>query len=198
MIYHGKVAMILRRLARPMLASIFIFGGIGSLRDPSGHAQAAAPVLDKTAEKAGEKLPENVPTDQVTMVRVDGAVKIAAGSLLALGKFPRFSAAALLTSLTTTTAGAHRFWEARDEGEKQQQLTQFLKNLSLAGGLLLAVADTEGKPSLGWRARRAAAKAGHHVSDTAESARDSVHGARVGATHLAGRAATSVQHALPG
>jgi hypothetical protein len=30
----------------------------------------------------------------------------------------------------------------------------FLKNLGLLGGLLLAAADTEGRPSIGWRAER--------------------------------------------
>ncbi|MBK6501203.1 MAG: hypothetical protein IPG03_02165 [Candidatus Microthrix sp.] len=33
---------------------------------------------------------------------------------------------------------------------------QFEKNASILGGLLLATVDTEGRPGLGWRARRAA------------------------------------------
>ena len=39
------------------------------------------------------------------------------------------------------------------------QLSNFLKNAGLLGGLLLAAVDTEGKPSVGYRARRAAHKA---------------------------------------
>jgi hypothetical protein len=33
---------------------------------------------------------------------------------------------------------------------------QFFKNVSMMGGLLLAGVDTEGKPGVAWRARRAA------------------------------------------
>ena len=35
------------------------------------------------------------------------------------------------------------------------QRVQFLKNLTMLGGLLLAVADTGGNPSLSWRRRHA-------------------------------------------
>ena len=38
--------MILRRAARPMLAAIFISGGIEALRSPQAHARAAKPVLE--------------------------------------------------------------------------------------------------------------------------------------------------------
>ena len=46
-----------------------------------------------------------------------------------------------------------------DPKERFGQLSHFLKNLGLLGGLLLAAVDTEGKPSVGYRARRAAHKA---------------------------------------
>ena len=54
-----------------------------------------------------------------------------------------------------TTAAGHRFWE-HEGANRQQQLIHFLKNVGLVGGLLIAAVDTEGKPSVGWRARRAA------------------------------------------
>ena len=38
--------MLLRRVARPMLAAIFIQGGIAALKSPQGHVQAVKPVLD--------------------------------------------------------------------------------------------------------------------------------------------------------
>jgi uncharacterized membrane protein YphA (DoxX/SURF4 family) len=163
---------ILRRLARPLLASIFIYGGIGALRQAEGHAEVAKPLLDKTIGQQQAKLPDAVPTDAVTLVRVDAAVKILAGTAFAFGKLPRLSALALIGSLVPTTVAGHPFWEAKDDGEKQQQLIHFLKNAGLAGGLLIASADTEGKPSLGWRARRAATKASKQVHDTADAARD--------------------------
>jgi putative oxidoreductase len=156
---------ILRRVARPLLASIFIYGGIGALRQADAHAEAAKPLLDKTVGGQQSRLPEAVPTDPVTLVRADAAVKIVAGSLFAFGRLPRLSALALTASLVPTTFAGHPFWEAKDSGERQQQLIHFLKNAGLAGGLLIASADTEGRPSLSWRARRAAKKASKKASD---------------------------------
>ncbi|HVV13998.1 DoxX family protein [Amycolatopsis sp.] len=167
--------MILRRLARPLLASIFIYGGINALRQAEGHAEVAKPLLDKTVGQQRDNLPEAVPTDPVTLVRIDAGVKIVAGTAFAFGKLPRLSALALIGSLVPTTVAGHPFWEAKEE-EKQQQIIHFLKNAGLAGGLLIAAADTEGKPSLGWRARRAAKKANKQVHKTADTARDKLPG----------------------
>ncbi|MFF0148590.1 putative membrane protein YphA (DoxX/SURF4 family) [Amycolatopsis sulphurea] len=152
--------MILRRAARPLLASIFIFGGIGALRDVQGHAKAAEPLITGAFDKADGLVPERVPRDPATLVRIDAAVKIGAGFALATGRAPRLAAVALLGSLVPTTLASHRFWAETDPVAKAGQQVHFLKNAGLAGGLLLAVGDTAGKPSLGWRARRAAKKAG--------------------------------------
>jgi uncharacterized membrane protein YphA (DoxX/SURF4 family) len=159
-------------LARPLLASIFIVGGVNQLRQPAAHAEAASPVLDGVAGSVKDALPEGTPTDPVTLVQVDAAVKIGAGVMLALGRAPRLAALALIGSLVPTTAAGHPFWEASNDQEKQQQLIQFLKNAGLAGGLLIAAADTEGRPSLGWRARRAARRAGRQAQRATETARD--------------------------
>lgn len=164
--------MLLRRLARPLLASIFIVGGLNELRQPQAHADAANPLLDDMAGRVRDVLPENTNPDAATLVRVDAAVKVGAGTLLALGWAPRLAAIALVGSLVPTTAAGHRFWAADNEQDKQQQLTHFLKNVSMAGGLLIAAADTEGKPSLGWRARRAAKRAGEQLQQTTEATRD--------------------------
>ncbi|WP_007026934.1 DoxX family protein [Saccharomonospora iraqiensis] len=151
--------MILRRVARPLLASIFIAGGINALRQKEAHAEAAKPLLDKTVgEKAGE-----LPSDPVTLVQVDAAVKIAAGTMLTVGVLPRISSVLLLGSLVPTTVVGHPFWEEQDQQKRQQELTEFLKNASLAGGLLISAVDTGGKPSLGWRTRHAAEEVGHQV-----------------------------------
>lgn len=166
--------MILRRLARPMLAAIFISGGINALRQTEGHAQAVKPLLDKTVGKQSEKIPESVPTDPETLVKVDAVVKIAAGAAFALGKFPRLSAMLLVGSLVPTTAAGHPFWEEEDTSMREQQLIHFLKNVGLAGGLLLAAADTEGKPSLSWRARHAAQTTGKRVGGVGQSVQGNV------------------------
>ncbi len=149
---------LLRRIARPLLAGIFIHGGIAALRDPKGYADVAAPVLDKAApmlDKVTQVAPLEQPPSNVTLVQIDAGVKIGAGLLLATGKAPRVASAALAASLVPTTLAGHRFWELDDPQARANHQTQFMKNLGLLGGLLLASADTHGKPSLAWRARRA-------------------------------------------
>lgn len=166
--------MLLRRIARPLLAAIFISGGIDELLNPGPKAEAAGPLLDK----GQQALPIESSADAATLVQVDSAVKIGAGLLLALGKAPRLSAAALAASLIPTTVVGHAFWEAEGDQRSAEQ-TQFLKNAGLLGGLMLAAADTHGKPSLAWRARRArkdAARASKLARKTAGAKVDSLVG----------------------
>jgi putative oxidoreductase len=151
--------MLVRRIARPLLASTFIYGGIQTLRNPQSHVGPARPVVEKVAETADKQLPVQLPRDPEQWVKIDAGVKVGAGLLFALGKFPRLSALLLGASIVPTTLAGHRFWEVSDPQEKSGQIAHFLKNLGLLGGLLLAAVDTEGKPSVGYRARTAAAKA---------------------------------------
>ena len=149
--------MLVRRLARPLLAAAFIKGGIDPLLTPEPRIKAAAPKVAQAQNLVGDKLPPQAPTEPEQLVRIDAGVKIGAGVLLALGKFPRIASLLLAGSVIPTTITAHAFWEYDGEDRVAQQ-QHFLKNLGLLGGLILAAVDTEGKPSLGWRARRASRK----------------------------------------
>ena len=151
--------MLTRRIARPLMAGIFITGGIDVLRNPGPRVERAEPVTSSLAET----LP--LPDDTETLVRLNAAVHIVAGAMLALGKLPRLSAAALAVSLVPTTAAGHRFWEEESPQAKAMQRAHFLKNLAILGGLIIAATDTEGAPSLGWRARRAAKRAAEMAAD---------------------------------
>ena len=148
--------MLVRRIARPLLAAPFIYGGISTLRKPQDRVPGAAPVVEKIAETADKQLPVQVPRDVQQWVQADAAVKVAAGSLFALGKLPRLTALVLSASIVPTTLAGHRFWEHDDPTERFGQISNFLKNTGLLGGLLLAAVDTEGKPSVGYRARKSA------------------------------------------
>ncbi len=148
--------MLVRRIARPLLASSFIYGGIDTLRNPQSRVPGARPVVEKVTEQADKQLPVQVPRDVEQWVRIDAGIKVGAGTLFALGKLPRLSALALTASIVPTTLAGHRFWEHDDPKERFGQLSHFLKNLGLLGGLLIAAVDTEGRPSVGYRARRAA------------------------------------------
>ena len=153
---------VLRAFARPLLASIYIVQGYDTFRHPEKVAARAEPVITPLAERFPA-----VPAKPEDAVRLNGAVQVAAGTMLALGRWPRLSALALAATLVPTTLAGHRFWEAEDDATKAQQRIHFLKNASMLGGLLIAVGDTEGKPSIAWRARYAAQEAGR----TARSAR---------------------------
>jgi putative oxidoreductase len=161
--------MLVRRIARPLLASTFVFGGIDTLRNPQSRVAGAQPVVEKITEQADKQLPVQVPRDVEQWVKIDAGVKVGAGVLFSLGRLPRLSALALAVSIVPTTLAGHRFWEA-EGATKQAQLIHFLKNLGLLGGLLLAAVDTEGKPSVGYRARRAAKKAAEGTEKSIEKA----------------------------
>jgi uncharacterized membrane protein YphA (DoxX/SURF4 family) len=140
------------RLARSFIAPMFITGGLDAVRNPKSKANAVEKV-------AGQLSALGLPEDPVQLVRLNGAVQLAAGSLLAIGRVPRLASAALAASLVPTTLAGHRFWEETDPAVKANQRIQFLKNLAMLGGLLLAAMDTNGAPSLRWRAKKAAGKA---------------------------------------
>jgi putative oxidoreductase len=138
----------IRAFARPMLASTFVMGGIDTLLHSRSRVAAADPIVSGLAQR----LPKNIDTKRI--VQGDAAVKVVAGSMLAMGKFPRLSAAALAASLVPTSLAGHPFWAETDPAKRTQQRLHFAKNVSMLGGLLIAAVDTQGKPSLAWRARR--------------------------------------------
>ncbi len=162
--------MIMRRIARPLLAAAFVSGGIESLRNPKPRIQAAEPLVDKAVDQVKDKLPDQIPTDAESLVKIDAAVKIGAGLALALGKFPRLAALLLAGTIVPTTAAAHRFWECEDPQERAAQQVHFFKNLGLLGGLMLAAGDTHGKPSVAWRAKHAASVAAGSVQGSTAAA----------------------------
>ena len=133
-----------------LLASIFVVGGLDALRHPAGKAKKASFVT----EPLHESVPATAEVETETLVRINGGVQVVAGVLLATGRFRRVASLILMGSLVPTTYAGHRFWEETDEAARAQQEMHFVKNLGLLGGLILAAVDTEGQPSLSWRAKR--------------------------------------------
>ena len=157
--------MLIRRIARPMLAATFVGRGAEALRSPKPAVDAARPTLEVLA-KLPDPVGPNVPTNAETVARVNGIVQIGAGLLLATGKLPRFASAALALSVVPGSLGGNTFWAEADPARKADQRRAFVADISLIGGLIIAAVDTEGKPSLGWRGRRAA----HKVSEAVATA----------------------------
>ncbi|MHB1474909.1 MAG: DoxX family protein [Dermatophilaceae bacterium] len=163
---------VVRRIARPMLAAIFVTSGLESLRHPATHAQAAAPMVKALAG------PLKLPDDPEMMVRANGATMLAAGAMLGLGKFPRLAALALAGALVPTTYAAHAFWAIEDPAARAQQKLHFLKNVGLLGGVLLASVDTAGKPGLAYRTQRVRSEARRQAALTRREARHAARSAR--------------------
>ena len=155
--------MLIRRIARPMLSAVFIGQGVDALRSPKPAADAARPTLEGLS-KLPDPIGTNVPSDAETFARINAAVQIGGGLLLAAGKLPRLASAALAFTVVPGSLGGHMFWNEGDPQRKADQRRAFLTDLSLIGGLIIAAADTEGKPSLGWRGRRAARKVSEAVT----------------------------------
>ncbi len=120
-------------VARPLLAGMFVYGGLDAFRNPEGKVPRAEKVAPDIAGLVG------IDADTEQLVQLNGAVQVAAGVTLALGIFPRLSALALAGSLVPTTLAGHRFWEAEDDAARAQQTIQFLKNAAMLGGLLLVI-----------------------------------------------------------
>ncbi|HST83593.1 MAG TPA: hypothetical protein VLL08_17815 [Kineosporiaceae bacterium] len=150
---------IVRRLARPLLATPLIQTGLDAARHPGPQAELARPVLDRVSG------PLKLPQDQIMVVRAAGGITVAAGLLLAVGKLPRLSALAIVLA-APAVQNTQPFWKEKDPELRRAQRTTFLKNLGLLGGTLLAAVDTEGRPGLAWRGRRA----GHVAADAARDA----------------------------
>ncbi len=180
---------LVRMIARPMLASIFVVQGAQRLRDPEPGLAAATTFADRFGPTLQKRAPQ-LPTDPRTLVRLNAGVQIGAGLALATGRVPRLASVALLASLVPTTWAGHPFWTIEDPDLRNAQRVQALKNVGLAGGLLLASVDTEGKPGLSWRARRAA-------KDAKRATKTAKREARLAAKATAGQAKAglrSVQH----
>jgi uncharacterized membrane protein YphA (DoxX/SURF4 family) len=142
-------------LARPLLAGVFIYGGIDTLRNPGSKVDVADPVLEPASRATGLG-PEQ-------LVTINAGVQVVAGVALAFGILPRPAAALLAASLVPTTLAGHRFWEHDDPAAKRAHVVHLLKNVATLGGLVLAATSTGGRPSIPWRARRAA----HHLVESA-------------------------------
>ncbi|MCW2613730.1 MAG: hypothetical protein JWN08_724 [Frankiales bacterium] len=145
-----------RALARPLLAGTYVLGGISTLRTPG-------PRVEKV-RAAGLTEPDK-------LVRANATAMVVAGLALATGRLPRLSSLVLAGSMVPTTWVGHPFWAETDRAARSAQQVQFVKNLSLIGGLLMTAADTGGRESL----PHAAGRLSRHAKRKAAKAAKAVH-----------------------
>lgn len=157
-----------RTVARSLLASIFVAGGVSAFR----KSRHLAPVAEDVAQPIAESI--GLDQDTRTLVQVNAGVQVVGGVLFALGVTPRVVGPLLGATLIPNTLAAHRFWEIDDAEARESQLIQFCKNAAIVGGLVFAALDTGGRPSVFWQGRRAAVGAADTVASAARSAYDTV------------------------
>lgn len=159
--------MLLRRIARPLLASWFVTEGVDAVRSPAAHVaftRAAVDSLAARTDRAGR------PSDAQlrAVVQAHGAATAVAGLALALGKAPR-TAALVLAALTLPVAAASmpdRKGAKPSPEVRRERRDRLVRALAFTGAALLAGADSEGRPGVSWRlakAREAAVLRAEHA-----------------------------------
>lgn len=148
-----------------MLAGIFVANGAQGFADPDRLVSEAKSVTDRIAPSL-KRIHPALPDDPRTLVQLDQMAMLV-GGLLLVTPLRRPAALLLAGSLIPTTLAAHGFWKLDDPSARRLQRIQFLKNLGLLGGLLLAALDTEGRPGLRWRTTHMISEANRSVQRTA-------------------------------
>lgn len=135
-------------LGRALLSIIFIASAIGKILDWNNTLQYFTQNL--TAWQALNGLHPGLlniiqfALDNAAPVLVLGVIfELLGGLLVFLGIWVRLGAVLLLIFLIPTTAVFHHFWQLQ-EPDKTLQMINFMKNLSIFGGLLYVLALGKG------------------------------------------------------
>lgn len=148
---------LIRKVARPLLGASFIAGGVDRLRRPDEAAEELRTPLQEIASIVPQAEP--VTSNPRLAAQVLGGVQVGAGVLLALGKFPRLAAFTLAGAHKLNSYAEYRSAPVDSEADVAAQRTTLLKNISILGGLGLAMVDLNGRPSLAWRAEHISKRA---------------------------------------
>lgn len=143
--------MLLRKIARPLLAAWFIHDGIDAARHPAVHVVTAR----RPANQATDALGRAPLSDRQlrTLVQVHGGLTVAAGVALAVGRTPRLAALSL-AALSLPLAVAEQPFTPGPR-TRADRTEPFIRRLGAIGAALLAGVDSEGRPGMAWRIEHA-------------------------------------------
>ncbi len=139
----------LRLVARPLLAAPFIAEGIDALRHPHDHVER----IRATGVNLN-RVPFVGKVDDSTLTfltRAMGAATVVSGLSLSVGRAPRTHAAILAATAFPLALVNAPVWTAESSEERAIYATQLRLRGALAGALVLAAFDRQGKPSAAWR-----------------------------------------------
>ncbi|MFC7139691.1 DoxX family protein [Halosimplex aquaticum] len=124
MVVETAAGGILFLLARVLLGGVLAFTGLNHFSDVEGMAGYA-----------GAK---GLPAPKLAVV-ASGVLLVFSGLGIVLGVVPVIAAGAAAVFLLVSAVTFHDFWAVPDD-QAQTEMTQFLKNVALAGGTLAFVA----------------------------------------------------------
>jgi uncharacterized membrane protein YphA (DoxX/SURF4 family) len=157
---------LLRFAARTMLASFFVVNGVKALRNPESLVPATEPIAKAFLPLAEKTLPPQaaayLPEDAKGLVKLTALAQIAGGISLATGLGRRVGALVLAVSMVPQLVDSAPFGPSGD-GERTGD---FVRDLALTGGVLLASGDTEGQPTLAYKAKTRAEMLGREAEHT--------------------------------
>jgi putative oxidoreductase len=124
---------LLSLVGRIVLCAIFLLSAVGNI----------IPNFNKTVEVMDQR---QIPQPQLML---GGAIAflILGSVLIVVGFLPRVGAMLLLTFLVLATYYFHNFWDLSGP-ERQAEMIQFMKNLSIAGAMLFIMGNGAGAWSL--------------------------------------------------
>ena len=109
-------------IGRILFAALFVMSGLNHF------TQAGA--MTQYAESKG------LPAARFSVIG-SGAVLIAGGLSILLWQYVLYGAGLLFVFLLVAAFTMHDFWAVEDEQQKQTEMTQFMKNVALAGAALI-------------------------------------------------------------
>lgn len=156
--------MLVRRIARPLVASSFLAEGWDAIRSPAVHVDR----VEAAWTRIGHRVDVPVAPSRrrlTALVRAHGVAMVGAATLLALGKAPRTSAF-LLVGLTVPVVAselpsrqaAHSGRGTTDGALPAVRWERLWMAASMLGAALLAAVDHEGRPGMAWRVEHARAE----------------------------------------
>ncbi len=162
---------LLRFAARSLFASHFIAEGVRAFTKPDELAPEAERFTNNVTPLVQRVVPAQyasyVPERAETWVRVAGAAQVAGGVMFATGIGRRLGAVLLAKASVLNLAMA---LPERGSAREAKSLARpdVLRNAALLGASVLAARDTQGRPSLKWRAKQAAKSSERRAASLSE------------------------------
>lgn len=119
-------------LGRAIFGAFFLYNGIHHFQNRKAMAQFA-----------GAK---NVPQPEKA-VELSGLLLLLGGASIVTGYKPKVGVAAIFAFLVSVSPVMHDFWNIEDQGQRQNDMINFAKNMALLGGALALLGVEEPWPA---------------------------------------------------